>query len=326
MKTTTALVAPVILASLTWIHAQSQSAPVSKTADECSVSGIVVDSVSGAPLGKADISLEPLGSGFSSLSARFAVKATTRSDSEGRFKMVGLKPGIFSLRARRSGYLKGAYGSRRPESTGARLELKAGQSLTGLRIRLMPGAAISGSVHDIDGELLEGMPVRLIRTRYDDGIPALRTVAATETDDRGEYRFHDLEDGRYYVAVEPSVSTFGEVDRSADARVPQPPVWTLYPGAQDLALATPIEVISGRRVSGVDINLVRSPLFRVSGRVEGQKTDAPPLVVELTDTKNASLRRTLQTPAPTSGDLSFEAFRLDPTAWASWAPAACLLS
>ena len=38
-------------------HAQSQPTPASEVASKCSMSGIVVDSVTGAPLGKADISL-----------------------------------------------------------------------------------------------------------------------------------------------------------------------------------------------------------------------------------------------------------------------------
>lgn len=301
--------APMILGSVSWIHAQSQSAPASETPAECSVSGIVVDSVSGVPLTKADIWLEPLGgpnpsaAGGVAMVERLPIRVTARSDSKGRFDMVGLEPGTYSLKARRSGYLDGAHGTRRPGSTGSRLELKAGQSLTDLRIRLTPGAAISGSVRDSDGELIEGARVKLSRLTYEDGIPAVRTVSATETDDRGEYRFHGLEGGRYYVAVEPA-RQFGEADRSAEIGAKEGPVWTLYPGVRDLALAMPIDAIPGRRLSGVDVSLVRAQLFRVRGRVEDQRADSP-MVVELTDTKNASLRRVLQTRTGVSGDFEF---------------------
>ncbi len=88
-----------------------------------------------------------------------------------------------------------------------------------------------------------------------------------QTDDRGEYRFHDLAAGKYYIAARPDFQAWIGVDRSANAGPIERSIPTIYPGVTDMTLAVPIEVSPGRHVTGVDVTLLRSRVFPVSGRV-----------------------------------------------------------
>jgi protocatechuate 3,4-dioxygenase beta subunit len=258
--------------------------PQAQLPPKCSLSGIVSDASTGDPLNKVNISLQSLGV----QGGRGAPTAVTISDAKGRFEMVDLDPGVYRLSAKRSGYLEMSYGAHRPGAEGSRVRLEAGQSLSDLRIKLTPGAAISGTVRDSDGEPLEGAHVVLARFAYERGIPGVRPDAAVDTDDRGEYRFHGLAAGKYYVSVE--TGSFGQsrVDHTGSSGPAEMPVPTLYPGVHDLVAAAPIEMSDGRKVDGIDVTLTRSPVYRVRGRV----ANPPPrsIMLELRDVKNAGVR------------------------------------
>jgi hypothetical protein len=216
--------------------------------------------------------------------------AITTADEKGQFKLVDLDGGVYRLKASRNGYLETSYGARRPGAEGSRIRLEEGQSLNGLTFRLTPGAAIMGTVRDSDGEPLEDAYVVLARFAYDQGMPGIRRFASTYTDDRGEYRFHGLASGKYYVSVEPkSVSAFELVDHSGVSAPSEGSIPTMYPAVTDIASAVPIEVLPGKQVAGIDVSLVRSRVYRVSGRV----VNAPgtgSVTLELTDVRNGAVR------------------------------------
>src|ERR1035441_5766757 len=72
-----------------------QSEPSAK----CSLSGTVVDSVTGEPLNKVDLRLEPL-------NREATPVAVTTSDGDGRFEIVDLNQGDYRLIGNRSGYFE----------------------------------------------------------------------------------------------------------------------------------------------------------------------------------------------------------------------------
>jgi hypothetical protein len=256
--------------------------PQDKPVEKCTLSGIAIDSVTGEPLGKVEIALEPL-------DHRKTHVAVTTSDAKGRFRMVELDPASYHLKGKRSGYLEMYYGARRADSDGAVVKLEAGGSFDGVEFKLTPSAVIAGTVRDSDGEPIEGAHVVIARRSYWWGGESVRALDSTDTDDRGEYRFRGVAAGRYYVAVEVTGLGWDTVDHSAGAAPSESVVPTLYPGVSDLELATAIEVFSGRHREGVDVTMRRSRVFRVRGRVTGAAS-AERQTVEMRDVKNAGIR------------------------------------
>jgi protocatechuate 3,4-dioxygenase beta subunit len=203
--------------------------------------------------------------------------------------MVGIDAGSYYLVGERNGYLEMFYGARKPDGEGSVLRLETGQSLSGLTFKLTPGAVIAGTIRDSDGEPLENAHVTLAHFTYAYGGPRVEAYDSTDTNDRGEYRFRGLAAGKYYVGVEPKSHGWDQVDHSANAGPTEIGVPTLYPGVTDMALAAPIEVPAGKSVTGMDLTLIRSRVFRVSGRVINAPA-AGRLTVALTDSKNAGMR------------------------------------
>jgi hypothetical protein len=212
--------------------------PQDKAAEKCTLSGMAIDAVTGEPLSKVEIALEPL-------DHRKTHVAVTTSDAKGRFRMVDLAAASYHLKGKRSGYLEMYYGARRADSDGAVVRLDAGGSFDGIEFKLTPSAVIAGTVRDSDGEPIEGAHVVIARRSYWWGGASVRALDSTDTDDRGEYRFRGLAAGKYYVAVEATGLGWDTVDHSAGAAPTESGVPTLYPGVSDLELATAIEVFSG---------------------------------------------------------------------------------
>ena len=256
--------------------------PQDRPPEKCSLSGTVVSSVTGESLNKVGLALEPV-------DRQATHTAVTTSDAQGRFALMDLELGRYHLRAGRNGYLGMSYGARRPDGDGAIMRLDAGQSLNDLKFKLTPAGVITGTVRDSDGEPLENAHVALARFAYKFGRPRLDGQDSMETDDRGEYRFRGLTPGRYYIGVEAGSSGWDNVDHSASVGPTDASVPTLYPGVPDAALAAPIEVAPGARVTGIDVTLLRSRVVCVSGRVINAPA-ANRLVVILTDEKSARIR------------------------------------
>jgi len=246
--------------------------------DKCSISGTVVDSVTGAPLNKVELRLEPM-------DRQTTPVAVTTSDAQGRFAMVDLDPGKYHLKGQRTGYLPMSYGARRPTSDGAPIQLEAGPTAQDLTFKLTPAAEIAGTVRDSDGDPLENAVVAIMRLTYRNGRPRVEGYGGDETDDQGGYRIRGLVAGKYYIGVTPAPRNWDEVDHSAHAASAEASVPTFYPGVPDLAAAAPMEVSTGRQVTGMDVTLLRSRVFRVSGRVTNMPA-AGRLLVFLHDPKD----------------------------------------
>ena len=253
-----------------------------KAPEKCSLSGTVVDFVTGEPLGKVELRLQPL-------DVQATHVAVTTSDSQGRFAMVDLDPASYALSGKRNGYLEMSFGARRLHGDGSAIRLEPGEALGGLKLKLVPSAVIAGTVRDSDGDPLEGAHVILARFTYQYGARRLEGYDTTESDDRGEYRFRGLEAGKYYIGVQKENPGRSQVDHSANASPTETSVPTLYPGVTDVALATPVEVSAGRNLTGIDIRQLRSRVFRIGGRVSNGPAVGQQTIV-LHDQKNAAMR------------------------------------
>jgi len=159
-----------------------------------SISGVIVDSVTGQPLDGAEVSLAPV---------------TTRDDaqtfltsSDGRFSFAGLAPGKYSLSASRRGYAQQGYEQHESYWTG----IVVGPALdtAHIRFRLAPSAVLTGVVTDEWGDPVRNGAVILFQHSMFEGSRSLRNISQTNTDDQGRYRFAHLLAGTYVVAVHAS--------------------------------------------------------------------------------------------------------------------------
>src|SRR5262245_53564761 len=129
-------------------------APQDRPAEKCTLSGSVVDSVTGAPLNKVDLRAELVDD-------KDSAAASTTTDAKGNFTLVDLPAGKYRLKGVRNGYLDTYYGARRARSRGTTIALESGQEMKNLLVRLHPFAVIGGTVRDADGEPLSGALITL---------------------------------------------------------------------------------------------------------------------------------------------------------------------
>ncbi len=139
-------------------------------------------SSTGEPIRKATVSL-----------ASDSVSYVDTSDNEGKFLFENIKPGSYTLSARKTGFV-GMYET-------APYILVPGQSLKDIVMRLPKQAAISGRVVDQDGDPISGADVRALHRDYVDGQRLLFPASGASTDSQGNFLINDLHPGRYYLIV-----------------------------------------------------------------------------------------------------------------------------
>jgi Carboxypeptidase regulatory-like domain len=209
------------------------------------VAGVVVNSVTGAPLAEARISLVDT-------KTRKSV-AQQKSAEEGRFEFAGLPVGKFSLDGAKHGFIPASYEQHEQYSTAIVTgpDLKTDQ----LVLRLNPVALIGGHVRDENGDPVRRAEVALFRENRRSGLDRVNRLLNAQTDDLGYFDFSGLMPGKYFVsvsatpwyAVHPATLQTG-VDRgrsgvppALDATYPT----MYYSGATESTDATPIVVTPG---------------------------------------------------------------------------------
>lgn len=116
-----------------------------------------------------------------------------RTGPAGQFVFFSVPDGYYFLIATRNGYFPGAYGQRRPNGQGTPILVTKDSDLF-TQLRMHRKGAITGRVLDENGVGIEGVPVVAYRAHL-----PLRVVAQGTSDDRGVYRIHGLDTGKYWV-------------------------------------------------------------------------------------------------------------------------------
>ena len=258
--------------------------PLAAQPDEkpASVEGRVINSLTGAPVPRANVMLRGVGD------EQPATSYGTTSGADGSFSITGIRADTYWAEAKRAGFAMTANGGH------VRVALQAGDKKTGLEIQLAPTGAITGRVTDANGDPIEGASVAA------DG-----ATGWTTTDEKGRYRIGGLSPYKYRVEAIHKGGVYGgppeiRSDGTAEVHLAQ----TYYPGVLSKKEAGLVQVRPGAETSGIDIQLVQVPFVRVSGKIVGKPGGIPAslLVQEGTDTS--------QLPAH-AGD-SFELWRLTP--------------
>ena len=146
--------------------------------DTAVVSGVIVtDTANPQPVRRATVRL----TGDTGTSGRLVGTA-----DDGRFSFEGLSAGTYMLSVTKPGYVQVYYGSKHPgRGPGVPIAVGDAQRID-LTLRILPGAAITGTITDAHGNPAPGVAVAAVETRPVTGA-ALAPVRAT-TDDQGTYR------------------------------------------------------------------------------------------------------------------------------------------
>jgi protocatechuate 3,4-dioxygenase beta subunit len=218
--------------------------------------GRVVDNETGRPLRRARISVSAAELGRDS--------RTTSTNLDGRYELLELPAGRYTIRVSRSGYLALQYGQRRPLEQGTPLQLADKQAADGVDFALPRSSVIAGRILDELSEPVAGVQVLAMRDAYWQGrrrlVPAGGPAAVT--DDEGEYRVIGLAPGRY-VVMAILRDTWTVTEHGVEQMMAYAP--TYYPGTAGVAEARRVTVGVGQKVTNINVALMPGRTATVSG-------------------------------------------------------------
>ena len=273
-----ALIAGLLVASLSAQTPNTSSPTASDKPKNCTVSGKVISATDGSPLRSARIALKPEHGRSES-----GIYVST-SDSDGHFILKDIAPGRYWFFSSHAGFVNQYYLSK-SKNDHTMLGLKAGQVVPDVMFRMTPAAAISGRVTSEDGEPLEKMRVvalELPDEDEDDDSPhgshksKLDQASLAQTDDRGRYRIFGLAPGEYYIrALDYYEPEWSQPDEDFSVRMAEgsqfAPIY--YPGVLQLDQAQKISLLAGEEAEA-DFSMRHIRTVTVSGRVSGPENSA----------------------------------------------------
>ena len=192
-----------------------------------------------------------------------------QTDSRGVFELTGLPPGEYRVTAmppaHRARYLPAHYGAASVYESGMAVRVPADRVVENVDITLPLGAAVAGRVVDEAGEPLASIRVELLKVpdaalASMDPVPVGRS-RAVYTDDTGQFRLFEVGEGEYTLAA------FAERPYQLTSSSPPTFVTTFYPSSTDQTQSQRIAVKAGQETGGLEIRMVRSRTFGISGSV-----------------------------------------------------------
>jgi len=123
------------------------------------------------------------------------------TNGAGQFVARGLRKGSLFVVVTKGGYVDATNAQSRPEGTAQRIDVKEGQRITDIEVRMWRNAVIAGTVIDEAGEPVVGAHVQSYRRGFAAGRAIFTPTASTTTDDRGAYRLANLVPNQYQIAV-----------------------------------------------------------------------------------------------------------------------------
>lgn len=264
------LIPVLLLVCVTLAHTE-QRAQESRGTYE--ISGRVVNALTGEVVRKATVTITP---------------SAQRGDGQhydvedGTFQFRSLTPGKYMLSAQARGFTLQAYEGHAGFSTA--IVVGPDKTSTGIIFRLRPDGSILGQVLDEHNEPVREAHVLLFEKATDMGTRMVERRGQRQTDDQGQYQFHHLHPGTYYLAVatQPWYRRYLQVggrrvgfvgqeqkptlDPALDVAYPI----TYYPGATDAEDAGAILLRPGDRISA---NFDLAPVPSVHVTIRGANAD-----------------------------------------------------
>jgi hypothetical protein len=190
--------------------------------------------------------------------------------ADGRFRFDGVPAGKYTLSTERLGFTPQAYNQRRlGQGYASAIVAGEGEATDALVFKMIPGAAITGTVVDSNGDPVPYLVVQAVRAVGRGARRRQQRSMWGSTDDRGIYRIHSLPAGTYAIAVA-SGSTYSQPVASSTRGAPAYPA-TYFPGTTNPEAAATIQLSAGQEYR-VDLVVRPVPAARVEGTVVGGET------------------------------------------------------
>ncbi len=247
------------------------------SADAGTISGVLLDQLSGYPLSRSLVRLEPLPGSPATIRPQ-----QTRSGRSGQFVFASVQPGLYRLTAQRTGYFPIGYGQRRPTGQARPITVTT-DSNTFAELRAHRLGAITGIVLDENSIGIPGTPVLAYPARL-----PLRVAGRGIADDRGIYRISGLAPGKYWVRT-------GAVRLEDDSGGSLP---TFSPQSSQTRDASVYTVRLGSDTTDANVRPNPGTLFSLTTPVQ---CSGPPVMVTLT---SESILQSASVPCP--GEHKFE--------------------
>jgi hypothetical protein len=231
-----------------------QSANESGAASTHSLSGTVLNAVTGEPVRRAMVQAAP---------ANSSQMRSVLSDSEGRFQFSDLPESEVTVLAHKPGFFSEA--DLNPSDFQPEI-VHFVSDTTSVTLKLVPEATISGHVASVKGDPIEDTTVRIFREVIANGYRHWEAKQPATTEEDGQFRMVGVTPGRYLLEAGPNIPSV-RAGRNQGVRK-EGFGTTFYPGVPDMDAATPFVVAAGQQVTA-DFALKLEPLLKVSGSVIG---------------------------------------------------------
>jgi hypothetical protein len=256
-----------------------------------SLQGTVIRDASGDPLSKARVELRggPL------------EPTTTVTETDGKFYFFNLPPGAYEISVRRDGFAPAEAGQKWPGGPGVPLQLRVGQPVPEVTVRMVAAATISGRVADSNGQPMANAQVQALKSTFQGELRILVPVQQVRTSATGDFRLYGLPAGRYFVNVvvpgysansQLLVNNGGRTDQNAPYTMNNQPRQILgqsvitasanpanpqvqdvgpiyFPSTPYIQNAQPIDLRPGAEYRGADTQMMPIGRFTVCGVVRG---------------------------------------------------------
>ena len=250
-------VIPVFLLAAQMAGFQNSPTPQEPDVPPGSLSGQVVNALSGEPVSGARVMVQ--------CTSRGANYRQTASDRGGMFSASGLGPGSCTISATHKDYT-GIMGLGQPA---AMAEVSSGNETSGVVVKLMPGGAIGGRVVNDDGEPVQGCQVQAYSPLHVGDNSSLQRRGWAQTDDQGEFRIAGLTADRYLIHAQCQEPLPVERQLSSSGSRPEEPreSWlpVFYPDSPAASGATLLSVMPGIELSNIEFKLKTTPVVTMRG-------------------------------------------------------------
>ena len=226
------------------------------TGPKGSISGTVMDAVTGFPIRKAQVRLSGPDSGL------------LVTDASGSFRFEQAPPGAYSISGKQPDYPVSPDGG-----VPLNFTLAAGEEKQGLEIKLSPAASLSGRIVDEDGDPLPGCrATAMMRIGL-----SLLTFGSAAADKSGNYTISPAPAGKYYLEVKCSPGIL-QPRAFAPPDVVVPGTYIayasrFYPGAHDFSAAQKVKLLPGQTLQGLDFRMVPETFSSLTVTITGFQFD-----------------------------------------------------